>query len=275
MSHDDVARLKEELNKIQEENNRIQEENNRIKEENKKNQLYKDKYISVIDQLSNIDPASVKTDQSNSENSTTNGEKVDLENNLLQNADAIVGNVVSSFKTLPAESQGKVLDIKNEGSQFLLRLQMVEQQCSHTAYNAKLALNKVEEIEQYLKIDHLQVHGLDDIPVKKNGLEFSTYVADKLKELLPELPFNAEKILNNISVSHPIKSRKRRNNIIVLIKFSNRDMRNKIFFAKKALKGTNISITEHLTPATLELLALFRNRGPSWSLWSQINPISE
>ena len=109
-----------------------------------------------------------------------------------------------------------------------------------------------------MMIDQLLVHGLKDFPVDEKGRivkgrRFSIYMAEKFKALLPLKESRAE-ILSCISVSHTIRSRKNKANLIAIVKFSNRDMRNIIFYAKKSLKGSKIAITEHLTPATLDLL---------------------
>ena len=46
---------------------------------------------------------------------------------------------------------------------------MLEQKCAHTESNAKCALSKVHEFEQYLKIDQLLVHDLKDFPRDGKG----------------------------------------------------------------------------------------------------------
>ena len=122
-------------------------------------------------------------------------------------------------------------------------------------------------------IDQLLVHGLHDFPKDKDGFiekgrAFSQYMAGKIKSLLPSLKPTKEQILSCISVSHPIKSKKNPKNLIALVKFSNRDMRNMIFFAKRELKGTKISITEHLTPLSLEILNAAKKEFGRENVWS-------
>ena len=93
-------------------------------------------------------------------------------------------------------------------------------------------------------------------------------MAEKIKTSLPDLKCTKEQILSCISVSHPIKSKKNPNNLISLVKFSNRDMRNNIFFAKRGLKGSNISITEHLTPLSLDILNAAKKEFGRDNVWS-------
>ena len=209
---DDVEHLKDEIN--------------RLREENSRNEVFKAKYIDVIGQLSTLTDTKSTTNETSDEqripNAITNSE------NLLDNADRILTDVVTSFKVLPPEAQHKVNALSEEGNTFLQRVEVLEQKCAHTESTAKYALSKAQEIEQYLKIDQLLVHGLKDLPLDekghiKKGRAFSEYMANKIKTLIPELNCTKEQILSCISVSHPIKSRKNASNLIALVKFSNRD----------------------------------------------------
>ena len=106
--------------------------------------------------------------------------------------------------------------------------------------------DRLDALEQYLRLNSLLIHGLDDIPRKCFGLEFSKYVMKKLKELLPTIAH----LLNDedISVSHPLPT-KHKSKTVVIVKFVRRDIRNLIFYEKREIKkrSSTISITEHLT----------------------------
>ena len=179
---------------------KLKEQFDRLNLENEQNKVFRHKYINVIGKLSEIgSPASVNAPTTDVVTNT---------NKLLDNAESILSNVVSSFKDLPQPDQQNIMDIKEEGSKFLHKITMLEQRCSHLEYNTRLVGSKVQDIEQYLKLNHLLIHGLRDIPLKDRGFKFTRYVADKIKYLLPELPYDADYIYNCISVSHPIKSKK-------------------------------------------------------------------
>ena len=223
----------------------LKKENARLRNSNEQNEVFKQKYIEVIATLTNLPTVSTTT-------ATTSNEE------LLNKADDIVSDVVSSFPNLPPQNQVQLQEIGNEGASFLKRIEALEQSNAHNSANARYALSELEMIKQYLKIEHLLVHGLKDFPVNKwgnivKGREFSEYIAGKFKELL-SLTVTKSQILSCISVSHVIRSYKNPKNLIALVRFSNRDMRNMIFFSKKSLKGTAVSITEHLTPYTQQVL---------------------
>ena len=110
---------------------------------------------------------------------------------------------------------------------------------------------RLDEIEQYMRLYALLIHGLDDVPVKTYGVEFSEYVLKKLQSLLPSI---ANKLkLEDIDVSHPLPTKKKS---IVIVKFVRRDIRNMIFYGKRELKNSRskVSITEHLTKRNLWLM---------------------
>ena len=263
---------------------RLKQEVSRLQEENSQKDVYKTKFISFIGKLSSLqsstelnnDQIKVVDNNISAEHTDTASSTPSNDENLLANADDIITNVVNSFQNLSFESQQQVKSITEDGSSFLQRVEVLEQRCAHAESNAKYALSKALEIEQYLKIDQLLVHGLNpkDFPRDekgyiKKGRAFSSYMAEIIKtRVLPDHAITKEQILSCISVSHPIKSRKNANNLISLVKFSNRDMRNTIFFAKKALKGSNIAITEHLTPLSLDILNAAKKEFGRNNVWS-------
>ena len=180
----------------------IREELAQAQEKNKINEVYKTKFLSVMTKLSNIN-----NNANNNDPALNTGE-----DGLIENSDTIIDNLLTTFKDLPEKKKEEVLHVKDDGNQFLHRISIVEQNCALASFNAKLALNRNEEVKQYLKVDQLLLFGLKDIP-KSNGYEFSTYVAEKLRSLLPSLPeeITAKTILRNISVSHILKSKPKRN----------------------------------------------------------------
>ena len=246
------------MSQIEEELQSLKIENARLQKENQEKDIYRQKYVDVIGKLNNL---------SNSDTAH------DGEEHLLNNADKVVDDVVSSYATLPDEEKKEVTKLGAEGTTFLKRLETVEQMAAHNQSNARYALNEVEEVKQYLKKDQLLVHGLKDFPRNhkgyiKNGRPFSEYMAGKFKDLLPDLKESKEEILRCISISHVITSYNNPSNIIALVKFSICDMRNTIFFSKRSLKGSGIAITEHLTPATQEILTTAKKLFGKHNSWT-------
>ena len=113
--------------------------------------------------------------------------------------------------------------------------------------------HRLNLIDQYSRLSSLLIHGLLNIPTGKEfkGLKFSIWVAAELTRLLPSLtaPITAQ----HIDVAHPLPTKSRSSKSVVIVKFCRRDIRNEIFYAKRDLKGSGISISEHLTTANLNL----------------------
>ena len=155
---------------------------------------------------------------------------------------------------------------------FLERLEANERKTNLNYENINYAINELEDVKQYIKVENLVCHGLDDYPTDRNGYivkgrKFSEYMARKFKALLP-LTQTYEQILSCISVAHTITGYKNPKNVMALVRFSNRDMRNVIFFAKKHLKGSNVSITEHLTPWTQGVLSKAKDLFGKQNAWT-------
>ena len=138
---------------------------------------------------------------------------------------------------------------------------------SHAENKLDTSSSRLHAIEQQMRKNSLLVHGLNDIPVKTYGLEFSEYKINKLKELLPTI---ADKLkIEDVDVSHPLRT-KSNNKSCVIIKFVRRDIKNLIFYEKRELKKSpqKISITEHLTAQNLWYLDEARSMVGFKNTWS-------
>ena len=112
---------------------------------------------------------------------------------------------------------------------------------------------RLNKIEQYSRLYSLLIHGLKNIPngVKDKGLIFSKWVVDQINRLLPNLPEPVT--VQDIDISHPLPTKSKNAKSCVIVKFCRRDIRNMLFYAKRALKGTGVTFSEHLTPVNLAL----------------------
>ena len=104
----------------------------------------------------------------------------------------------------------------------------------------------VDNNEQYPKLDNLLIKGLQNIPSHLKGYKFSSWVAELINNIIPNLDFPI--IPEYISVSHPL------NKGVIIVRFAIRDVRNEIFYKKKWIVDERISITEHLTKRNSALL---------------------
>ena len=86
---------------------------------------------------------------------------------------------------------------------------------------------RLNDIDQYLRKNSLLLHGLLDLPVKTYGLQFSEYIINKLKQLLPTI---ADKLkVEDIDVSHPLRTKSNRKSCVI-IKFVRRDIKKSDIF---------------------------------------------
>ena len=108
----------------------------------------------------------------------------------------------------------------------------------------------LDKNEQYTKIENLLIHGLTGVPNYK-GYLFSTWVADMINMLIPNLDFAISP--EHISISHPLRNNDEMTKVVI-VRFVNRDVRNEIFYKKKWITNSNVYITEHLTKRNLDLL---------------------
>ena len=121
-------------------------------------------------------------------------------------------------------------------------------ECFKASVNSRL-----NDIEQYSRLYSLIIHGLLNIPTGKDnkGLKFSIWVAGEINRLMPGLtgPITAQ----HIDVAHPLPTKSNGSKSAVIVKFCRRDIRNEVYYAKRCLKGTGVSISEHLTSSNLDL----------------------
>ena len=123
------------------------------------------------------------------------------------------------------------------------------------------------DMQQYMRLRTLLVHGLKNVPAHLKGIAFSEYVLGELQKLFPQ---HAKYLVpGSISVSHPMPT-KSKTKSLVIVKFVQRDVRNLLFYDKKTLKGNKdkIVITEHLTSRNLDLLNQSRDLFGYNNAWS-------
>ena len=139
----------------------------------------------------------------------------------------------------------------------------------------------LNERDQYDRRNNGILHGLKDVPVmpsrptQKDHRMFTNYVVSKVNNLFPDIEggFTARDI-DDCHVyrtkRHDPKSHKQ----LIIIRFCSRLVRNEIFSRKKSLKGTGVSLTEHLTAANLQLLKAAQdklgNKNKAWTHYGKV-----
>ena len=109
---------------------------------------------------------------------------------------------------------------------------------------------KFLESDQYFRRGNLLIGGYKSLP-KLYGSNFIVFAANEVNRLFPSLPGTVLPI--HIDDAHPLRTKKNNNGKIMIIKFTNRWIKNDILRCKRDIEGSGFTVTEHLTPHTLEL----------------------
>lgn len=128
--------------------------------------------------------------------------------------------------------------------------------------------NELDELNQYSRRNCLLVHGIPETPNEN----VDALVLKVLNENLKLTNIN----LIHIDRCHRIGAPKRSTASVVregkraiIIKFTSYRFRNEVWKSKKLLKGTQILITESLTPRRQKILKLCKDRFGFRQVWSQ------
>lgn len=129
---------------------------------------------------------------------------------------------------------------------------------------------EIGNLAQYLRVNSLLIHGLRDVP-SCNGYDFAIYIVEKINQLLGRfLRFSVN--IWNLEYAHILPTRNKIKTVVV-VKFKSRFMKYDIFENRFNLKGTGVSITEHLTPNNSNLLRQARQVIGFVNVWTSHNKI--
>ena len=120
--------------------------------------------------------------------------------------------------------------------------------------------------EQYSIRNCLLVHGVNEKNNKDNDQAIINIVGNNLRE---------EIAIQDIDRTHPLGERKLDNNVprSITVRFARDNIRNRIFKAKKKLKGKTVSITESLTKRRVIKLKKAREMYDFKNVWSHDDKI--
>ena len=117
-------------------------------------------------------------------------------------------------------------------------------------------LNKIDELEQYSRRNCLLINGIKKAdPPKENVSEETSEVSTQENTDIAVLLIFNEKLgvdvhIKDIDRTHRIGKQKQKNKDAprpVIVKFSNYNTRERVFQARRKLKGTKITMVENLT----------------------------
>ena len=123
--------------------------------------------------------------------------------------------------------------------------------------------NQIHEIEQYLRVNNVEIVGLP-APVIADGETDESVIVNALNSLVGLThPIRAE----DIDISHPLKSQRRDNKPVHVVRFISRKVKYSVLAAKKAeanrqfkFRNNDVFINEHLNKKNRGLFAVAQER---------------
>ncbi|KAI4461469.1 l1 transposable element-related [Holotrichia oblita] len=117
---------------------------------------------------------------------------------------------------------------------------------------------KLEQLEQYTRLNNLRVYGVKEGPNEDVCKLFSDICRDKLNIIIQP---------SEIDIIHRLKGKEDGVRPII-VRFSSRMTKKRIFASKSRLKGTKMVIKEDLTPQRINLLKHLAKRAPPGTYWT-------
>ena len=138
-------------------------------------------------------------------------------------------------------------------------------------------LNKTDELEQYSRRNYLLVNLIKEVdPPNENVSEETSEVSTQENTDIAVLLLFNEKLgvnvyIRDIDRTHGIGRQKQKNKDTprpIIVKFTNYNTRQRVFQARRKLKGTQITIVESLTSKRVTILSKARNKFGVRNVWS-------
>ncbi|XP_060771961.1 uncharacterized protein LOC132882868 [Neoarius graeffei] len=141
--------------------------------------------------------------------------------------------------------------------------------------------NRVEELEQYTRINDIIVTGLQIQPhsyagavARRDGEELNEEDANSVeKQVLAFLHSKGIEVKsNNIEACHPLPRRSNTGKPVVIMRFANRKHKMQLLKQGKKLKGSDVFLNEHLTKKNADIAKkarLLRKQGKIQNTWTQ------
>uniref|UniRef100_A0A8D9ARK6 Uncharacterized protein n=1 Tax=Cacopsylla melanoneura TaxID=428564 RepID=A0A8D9ARK6_9HEMI len=125
-----------------------------------------------------------------------------------------------------------------------LKIEMLVKKNTSLATENKMLKNRVDELEQYGRRNSVRIFGLPEEPNENAVNTVMKVVKDKL---------GIQIIKSNIDACHRVGKGTGQKPRAIICKFTSRLIRDDVFFSKKKLAGSNVSIKEDLTRDRMKL----------------------
>ena len=137
----------------------------------------------------------------------------------------------------------------------------------------------LNNLDQYMREWNILIRGLKNLPRRRDHCSFDEFEFEFIDFLCHELNKHLGSHLirplqpDDVERAHVLYQGTKNDNPVVIMRFVRRVVRNNVFFKRKHLKGTNISISDHLTKANLSLLDKAKNAFGMKNTWTSMSKV--
>ena len=165
--------------------------------------------------------------------------------------DAIVAGTTNSSSNC-CNNNGILAQILDIAKTTADDIKQFKQTSTDLQSSVKVMTTKIADFAQYSRINSLLFHNLQNVPTKVHGYEFAHFIVNTINHLLGGFLYYQLQ-LSDIEYAHILPTRTGKSKKpVVIVKFRNRFAKYDVYDNRKNLKGTGVSITEHLTAANLK-----------------------
>ena len=156
---------------------------------------------------------------------------------------------------------------------------VLENRLSEIDYNQQNLAFSLNNTDQYSKSWNIIIRGLKNLPVMSNATKFDDFEFEFIDFICNELNKHLGGHLHSplqphdIERAHLLYQRSKTAKPAVIVRFVRRVIRNNVFFKRRHLKGTDISISDHLTRLNKAIFDEAKSIFGSDNTWTSLSKI--
>lgn len=155
---------------------------------------------------------------------------------------------------------GDIANINMKIDALTLSFNKLEQDVVNNTNQISINAEKIDALEQYTRRNNLRLHGIPENPNENTDCIVVDFISNKLGITIS---------LDEIERTHRVGQKRTAHPRAIIIKFGSYRKRSEVFYAKKALKGTGLLITEDLTKQRQSLFAEKKQQVGNKNTWTR------
>ena len=176
-------------------------------------------------------------------------------------------------------SSKQIQNIQHDATLAHSSITVLEDRLCALDYNLQNLAYSLNNSEQHSKGWNILIRGLKNLPVKNTTtpfdefeFEFINFICNELNKHLGD-HLNSHLQSQDIERAHLLYQRSKTATPVVIVRFVRRVVRNNVFFKRRFLKGTNISISDHLTRQNKEIFDEARAVFSAANTWTSLSKV--